>query len=78
MGVLAIKHQGIAVKTQDFRLTIVKAATRQKMSIHAVGILAGCNPQTLYNYLAGRSEIKADLLSKVLAVLKLKIIDSGQ
>jgi transcriptional regulator with XRE-family HTH domain len=62
------------MKIPDFRTTIRRAIKARKMSIPQLARLADCNPQTLYNYLAGRSEIKADLLAKVFAALTIKIV----
>jgi transcriptional regulator with XRE-family HTH domain len=62
------------MKTPDFRRMIRRAIKARKMSIPQLARQADCNPQTLYNYLAGRSEIKADLLARAFAALGIKII----
>ena len=57
----------------DFRKTIRMILNCQKMSVPALARQAGCNPMAIYNFLAGRTEMKADLLGKVLSVLKIKL-----
>jgi transcriptional regulator with XRE-family HTH domain len=44
-----------------------------KTSIPEVSRKAGFNQVTLYNYLAGRSEITAAKLEKVLEILKIEL-----
>jgi len=57
----------------DFRETIRKSLNSKKMSVPELAKLAGCNQMAIYNYLAGRSQMKADLLSKILNELGAKI-----
>jgi transcriptional regulator with XRE-family HTH domain len=58
----------------DFRSKIRKVLDRRKMSVPELANLAGCNQMAIYNYLAGRSEMKADLLAKILTALGIKLV----
>jgi len=57
----------------DFRQTIRAALDRRKMSVPSLAKQAGCNPMAIYNFLTGRTEMKADLLAKVLSALGIKL-----
>jgi len=57
----------------DFRKTIRAALDRGKMSVPVLAKQAGCNPMAIYNFLAGRTEMKADLLGNVLAALRIRL-----
>jgi len=61
------------MKEINFRKTIRAALDRRKMSVPALARQAGCNPMTIYNFLAGRTEMKADLLAKVLSALQIRL-----
>lgn len=43
------------------------------MSVPSLAKQAGCNPMAIYNFLTGRTEMKADLLAKVLSALGIKL-----
>lgn len=55
----------------DFRKMIREALDRRKMSVPSLAQKAGCNQMAIYNFLAGRSEMRADLLGKILIVLEI-------
>lgn len=57
----------------DFRLTIRKALDARKMSVPKLAAQVGCGQVAIYNFLAGRTEMKADLLGKILTALEFKI-----
>jgi len=57
----------------DFRKTIPMILNCQKMSVPALARQAGCNPMAIYNFLAGRTEMKADLMGKILSTLKIRL-----
>lgn len=57
----------------DFRKTIRTALDARKMSVPKLAAQVGCGQVAIYNFLAGRTEMKADLLGKILATLELKI-----
>ena len=57
----------------DFRQTIRAALDRRKMSVPSLAKQAGCNPMAIYNFLAGRTEMKADLMGKILSTLKIRL-----
>jgi ribosome-binding protein aMBF1 (putative translation factor) len=61
------------MNTIDFRKTIRVVLDRRKMSVPSLAGQVSCNPMAIYNFLAGRTEMKADLLGKVLSVLKIKL-----
>jgi uncharacterized membrane protein YciS (DUF1049 family) len=43
------------------------------MKVPELAVKVGCNQMAIYNYLAGRSEMKADLLAKILNHLGMRI-----
>ena len=55
----------------DFRKKIKEELKKQKQSIPKLAAQIGCNQQTIYNYLAGRTPINADLLEKIIEALKI-------
>ena len=57
----------------DFRKSINQALRAQKMSVPDLARKVQLNPQTIYNYLAGRSEMTAASLEKIFSILKIKI-----
>ena len=61
----------------DFRKTIRKALDARKMSVPELARQIGCNQMAIYNFLAGRTEMKADLLGKILAALKFTIVKTS-
>lgn len=57
------------MKEIDFRVTIRKALKARKMSVADLQRRVGCGQRAIYEYLAGRTEMKADLLTRVLQAL---------
>ena len=53
----------------DFRSEIKKLLKKKKMSIPQLAREVEMNPQTIYNYLAGRTEMTAGNLEKILSFL---------
>lgn len=62
----------------DFRKTIRAALDRRKMTVAELTKRVGCGQMAIYNYLAGRTEMKADLLGKVLAALDIALAVKGK
>lgn len=54
---------------RDFRQVIDTTAKRLDVSLARIARMADINHQTLYNYMSGRSEIRSDLLARILNVL---------
>lgn len=44
-----------------------------KINVPEMARRIGCNTQTLYNYIAGRTELTASILAQVLDVLALEV-----
>jgi transcriptional regulator with XRE-family HTH domain len=59
-------------KMIDFREQIKAELKKQKLSIPKLAVQIGCHQQTIYNYVAGRSPINADLLEKIFTILKIR------
>jgi len=57
----------------DLRKIIAARLRQQKIKVPAVARRLECNQQTLYNYLAGRSELGSGLLGKLLEILEIQI-----
>jgi len=57
----------------DIRKTITARMQQEKISVPAIARQLECNQQTLYNYLAGRSELGSGLLEKLLEILKIQL-----
>ena len=57
----------------DVRKIIRDEARRRGWSIAELTRRVGCGQMTIYNYLAGRTEMRADLLERVLRVLDIKL-----
>ena len=57
----------------DFRRLIRDGLTSRNMKVPELAVKVGCNQMAIYNYLAGRSEMKADLLAKILNHLGMRI-----
>jgi predicted transcriptional regulator len=53
----------------DFRKEIKKLMKKQKINTPELARRAGLNVQTLYNFLAGKSEMTAGNLSVILDIL---------
>jgi transcriptional regulator with XRE-family HTH domain len=53
----------------DFRKEIKKLMKKQKINTPELARRAGLNAQTLYNFLAGKSEMTAGNLSVILDIL---------
>lgn len=53
----------------DFRRQIKKLLKKKKMSIPQLARDVELNSQTIYNYLAGRSELTSKNLEKILTLL---------
>lgn len=58
---------------KTIRETIRATMERQKISVMQISRRTELNHQTIYNYLAGRSDIKGETLEKLMQVLGLKI-----
>jgi len=56
----------------DFREEIKKRMKKQKINTPELARRAGLNAQTMYNYLAGKSEMTTANLSAVLDILGVK------
>lgn len=57
----------------DLRKIIKKKLKRLGMSVPILARQVKCHPQTIYNYLADRGALGADLLQKVLTALDVKL-----
>lgn len=57
----------------DFRKLIKSEMEKREMSVPALARKVELNQQTLYNYLAGKSELTAVNLEKVFEVLEIKV-----
>jgi len=57
----------------DFRKTIRAALDAGKMKVPELARQVGCNQMAIYNFLAGRTQMKADLLGKILTALEIKL-----
>jgi len=57
----------------NIRETITARMRQEKISVPAIARQLECNQQTLYNYLAGRSELGGALLEKLLTFLKIQL-----
>jgi transcriptional regulator with XRE-family HTH domain len=53
----------------DFRAEIKKLMKKRKINVPALAREVELNPQTLYNYLAGRTEMTSGNLEKILEFL---------
>ena len=60
----------------DFRGLIKREMKKQKINTPELARRVGLNSQTLYNYLAGKTEMKATNLEKVFEVLGIVAIAS--
>ena len=60
------------MSTIDFRKTIRDGLAARKMSVAELQRAVGCGQGAIYEYLAGRTEMKADLLARVLSVLDIR------
>ena len=54
----------------DFRKQIKKLIKKKKISVPQLARLVVMNPQTIYNYLAERTEMTSANLEKILMVLQ--------
>jgi len=57
----------------DFRKTIRTALDARKMSVPKLAAQVGCGQVAIYNFLSGRTEMKADLLARILAALSIDL-----
>jgi len=55
----------------DFRGKIKKELKAKKMSVPQLARLVNLNPQTIYNYLSGKTELGADSLEEILDQLNI-------
>lgn len=53
----------------DFRAEIKRLLKKKKMSIPALARKVDLNPQTIYNYLSGKTEMTSGNLEKILELL---------
>ena len=53
----------------DFRKQIKRDLKKQKISVPKLAANVGCNQQTIYNWLQGRTPINSDLLEKIINLL---------
>ncbi len=58
------------MKKVDFRSEIDRLLKKKRMSVPQLAREVDLNPQTIYNYLQGRSEITAGNLERILETLK--------
>jgi len=56
----------------DFRKEIKKRMKKQKINTPELARRAGLNAQTMYNYLAGKSEMTTGNLEAILEILQVK------
>lgn len=69
----SLGRKACKMKKIDFRETIRKGLEARNMNIAELTKEAGCGQMAIYNYLAGRTEMKADLLARVLCVLQIAV-----
>lgn len=62
------------MSNKTLRETIRAAIDRQDLNVMQISRKAELNHQTLYNYLAGRSDVKGETLERLMAVLGLKLV----
>jgi transcriptional regulator with XRE-family HTH domain len=60
-------------KTVDLRAAVQTALVARGLSVHAVGMRSGVNPDSLYPFLSGKSGLRHDKLERVLGVLNLEV-----
>lgn len=65
------KEVSIIMSKIDIRKIIKVKLRIMRISIPELARRVQCNQQTLYNYLAGNSELRADLMQKVFNELKI-------
>ena len=65
--------EGEIMKKPDFRKLIKKKMAAKKLSVPMMARQVELNSQTLYNYLAGRTQLGAENLEKVFEVLGIKV-----
>jgi ribosome-binding protein aMBF1 (putative translation factor) len=63
-------EKGGQVVATDFRAAIKKRLEEKKMSIPQLARKVELNPQTVYNYLAGKSEMTSVNIEKIFDVLE--------
>lgn len=56
----------------NLREKIQSSLKKAGISIPKLARQIGCNQQTLYNYFAGRSQLSADKVEKILNLLEIK------
>ena len=57
----------------NFRKIIQKKLDKKQMSVPKLARLVELNPQTLYNYMAGRSQLTAGNLEEIFVTLNIKV-----
>ena len=57
----------------DLRKIIKDRMEQLKINVPEMARRIGCNTQTLYNYIAGRTELTASILAQVLDVLAIEV-----
>jgi transcriptional regulator with XRE-family HTH domain len=61
----------------DFRKMIRAGLTARKMSIAELTRRVGCGQRAIYEFLSGRTEMRADLLARVLGALEIQLTSKG-
>ncbi len=59
------------------RENIQRAMGREHLNVPALARKIECSEGALYNYFAGRSEIKVDMLERIMGVLQMEITMKG-
>jgi transcriptional regulator with XRE-family HTH domain len=65
-------------QTVDLRAVVRDGLDAQGLSIHAVGMRCGVNPDSLYPFLSGKSGLRHDKLERVLGVLGVEVRIPGR
>jgi transcriptional regulator with XRE-family HTH domain len=62
----------------DLRAAVQTALEARGLSVHAVGMRSGVNPDSLYPFLSGKSGLRHDKLERLLSALGVEVRVPGR